>query len=188
MVQVPIKLISIDNFYDIKALKTKVMIYPTDTVYGIGCSAENKKLVERIFAIKGRNRKKPMSVIAPNKEWILEHCIVSGEILDKYLPGKYTLLLMKKNPEFLKHVTANSGTLGVRIPAHPFSKLVEKANIPFVTTSANLSGEKPAKSISEIPKKVLDAVDLVIDGGALSGIPSAIVDCRSGEDIIIKRA
>ncbi len=188
MVQASLKVVPMENFSDIDVLKTGVIIYPTDTVYGIGCNAENEKLIERIFAIKERDRKKPMSVIAPGKEWILKNCIVSKEILDKYLPGKYTLLLIKKDPEFLAAATAGSNTLGVRIPAHPFSRLVRKAGISFITTSANLSGQKPAKSISEIPEKVLDAVDLIIDGGRLEGIPSAIVDCRSGEGVVVKRA
>ena len=89
------------NFADIEAIKSKVLIYPTDTVYGIGCNAENEMLIDRIFRVKGRDRNKPMSVIAPNKEWILEHCIVSREIIDKYLPGPYTILMKKKNADFL---------------------------------------------------------------------------------------
>ncbi len=176
------------NFSDIDAIKSKILVYPTDTVYGLGCNAENEILVDRIFEIKGRDRKKPLSVIAPGKEWITQHCVVSREILDKYLPGPYTLLLQKKDRNFLKEATAGAPTLGVRIPAHPFSKLVEKAGIPFVTTSANISGEKSPKNLSEIPDEIKNAADMVIDGGALSGVPSAIVDLRSGKEVIVERA
>lgn len=176
------------NFADIEAIRAKILIYPTDTVYGIGCNAEKETLVEKIFAIKGRDKKKPMSVIAPNKEWILEHCIVSREILDKYLPGKYTLLVKKKNQKFLNLATAGSGTIGIRIPAHRVSKLVEKAKVPFITTSANISGERAAKSILEVPNEVIESADIVIDDGELSGVPSTIIDCRSGQQIIIERA
>lgn len=164
------------SFADIESVKSKIIIYPTDTVYGIGCNAENTALVERIFEIKGRDRKKPLSVIAPAKEWILKHCVISKEALDKYLPGKYTLILKKKDAEFLKHVTAGIPNIGVRIPAHPFSNIVKKAQIPFVTTSANRSGEKSPKSLSEIPDEIRRAVDIIIDGGTLSGTPSTLVD------------
>ena len=176
------------SFKDIEAIKSNVIIYPTDTVYGIGCNAENEMLVERIFTIKGRDKKKPMSVIAPNKKWILANCAVSREILDKYLPGPYTLILKKKNPDFLKYATSGTHTLGVRIPAHRISKLVEVAGIPFITTSANISGGKSPKTLSEIPDEVKNAADIIIDGGTLSGTPSTIVDCQSGAEKIIKRA
>ena len=182
------KIVWMKTFADIEAVMTKVLIYPTDTVYGIGCNAEKEMLVEKIFALKGRDRKKPLSVIAPNKEWILAHCAVSREMLDKYLPGKYTLLLKKKDPKFLSVATAGSDTIGVRIPAHRFSKIVERARIPFITTSANMSGEKASKSLSEIPREVKDYADILIDDGVLSGIPSTRVDCRSGSEIILERA
>lgn len=181
------KLAWMKNFSDIEAIKSKIIIYPTDTVYGIGCNAENELLVDRIFEIKGRDRKKPLSVIAPGKEWIMKHCVVSREILDRYLPGQYTLILKKKDKNFLKEATAGTPTLGVRIPAHPFSKLVEKAGIPFVTTSANRAGEKPPKSLPEIPDEIKNAADIVINGGELPGVPSAIVDLRSSKESIVER-
>lgn len=182
------KIVRMEDFKDIESLKTKLLIYPTDTVYGIGCNAENESLVARVFAVKGRDMKKPLSVIAPSKEWILAHCVVSREILDKYLPGKYTLLLKKKDPEFLAFAISGSDTVGVRIPAHCISKLIERAQIPFVTTSANKSGERSPKSLLEIPLEIKDACNIVIDGGVLEGIPSTIVDCAKENESIIKRA
>ncbi len=182
------KLAWMKNFADVEAVRAKIIIYPTDTVYGIGCNAENEMLVEKIFAIKGRDRKKPLSVIAPNKEWMLRHCVVSRETLDKYLPGKYTLLLKKKDPKFLEFATAGSPNIGVRIPAHRFSNLVGKAGVPFITTSANLSGGKAPKSLPEIQKEIMDAADIVIDGGILEGIPSTIVDCTKEKEVIVERA
>lgn len=181
------KLAWMKNFADIGAIKNSILIYPTDTVYGIGCNAENNLLVERIFAIKGRAREKPMSVIAPGKNWILEHCIVSRETIDKYLPGKYTLVLKKKDKNFLKNVTVGQPTLGVRIPAHRFAKLVEEARIPFVTTSANRSGERAPRMLGEIPAEIRGMADIVIDDGTLDGKPSTIVDCTGEREVLIER-
>ena len=175
------------NFADLEAIKSSVLIYPTDTVYGIGCNAEKDVLVNRIFEIKGRGTKKPMSVIAPDKNWIRTHCIVSEETINKYLPGKYTLLVKKKDNRFLSTTTAGMQTIGVRIPAHRFSKLVEKAGVPFVTTSANPSGWDAPTTLSEIPLSLKDTVDILIDGGVLDGTPSTLVDCTKEKDVVVKR-
>jgi len=151
----------------------KVFVYPTDTIYGLGCNAENKESVNSIKLIKARDKEKPLSVIAPSKEWIKENLIIDKIDIDKYLPGPYTLVLWKKDKSFLSHVS--SDTLGVRIPANEFSSLVQKAGVPFITTSVNLSGEKPAAGIQEIKTEVLRDVDIVLDGGKLEGTPSTII-------------
>ena len=74
----------------------KIFIYPTDTIYGIGCDAENEFLVDKISEIKKRDIK-PFSVIAPSVEWILENCETTKEEIEKFLPGAYTLILKKKD-------------------------------------------------------------------------------------------
>lgn len=151
-----------------------VFIYPTDTVYGLGCDATNEIAVARIKEIKGRDANKPLSIIAPSKEWIFKHLEAEKEIIDRYLPGKYTLILKKKNPSFLKYISPTD-TLGVRIPCHEFTAMIQKANLPFVTTSVNLSGEKPASSLNEIKPEILEQVDVIINAGKLDGTPSAII-------------
>jgi len=151
-----------------------IFIYPTDTIYGLGCDATNIESVNLIKEIKYKDKDKPISIIAPSIEWIKENCIVEDEQLEKYLPGPYTLLLKKKNPEFLKHISSNEN-LGIRIPDCEFTKLVEKANVPFITTSVNLQGEPFAIKISDIDHKIIDAVDIVIGVGKLDGRPSTLI-------------
>ncbi|MEM4259409.1 MAG: L-threonylcarbamoyladenylate synthase [Candidatus Pacearchaeota archaeon] len=151
-----------------------IFIYPTDTVYGLGCNALNESSVSRIKLIKAREKEKPLSVIAPSKQWIKEHLITEKMDIDKYLPGPYTLVLWKKDKNFLSHVS-NSDTLGVRIPDNDFTKLIEKAGVPFITTSVNLSGEPPASKLTEIKTEILGNVDIVLDGGQLQGTPSTII-------------
>ena len=80
----------------ISELIKSIFIYPTDTIYGIGCNAEESKLVEKIREIKNRD-KKPFSIIAPSIKWILENCETTEKEISKYLPGPYTLILKKKN-------------------------------------------------------------------------------------------
>jgi len=151
-----------------------IIIYPTDTVYGIGCNALNVDAVNKIKQIKAIDDNKPLSIIAPSKEWIYQHTKATPELVDKYLPGRYTLVLEKKDPTFLSHVSP-SDTIGIRIPSHKFSKIIEKAGVPFITTSANLAGEKPASSIDEIKREIFINADMIMNGGKLPGTPSTIV-------------
>ena len=156
-----------------KIKQGKILIYPTDTIYGIGCDATNKQAVKKIKKIKSRDKDKPLSIIAPSINWIKENCIVKAD-LNKYLPGSYTLILKKKNPDFLKWVS-NTDSLGIRIPDSEFTKMIQKSKLPFITTSVNLKGEKPVISISDIKQEITSQVDEIIDIGELNGNPSTLI-------------
>lgn len=147
-----------------------VFIYPTDTIYGIGCDARNDSAVKRIREIKLREEK-PFSVIAPSKEWIKENCVVGSEL--DYLPGPYTLILKLKNKDCVSKFVSSLDTLGVRIPDHWISGFVSELGIPIVTTSVNKSGEKFMTCLEDLDKD-LD-VDFVIDDGKLDGKPSKLI-------------
>ena len=154
-----------DDKYLDRIRKGEVFIYPTDTIYGIGCDATNFKAVERIRKIKLRDIK-PFSVIVPSKEWILENCYAKN--LDK-LPGSYTLILKLKNKCVSENVSKN--TLGVRIPDHWISEVVKELGFPIVTTSVNKSGEKPMTSLKDLDLEV----DFVIYEGEKKGKSSEII-------------
>lgn len=157
-------------------LAGKIFIYPTDTIYGLGCDAENQEAVNRIKEIKSRDKDKPLSIIAPSIKWIEDNFIMDVE-LNKYLPGPYTIILKKENAEFLKLVSS-SDTLGIRIPSNKFTKEIQKAGVPFITTSVNLSGEPFALKIEDIKQEILNKIDFIIkadDEKELSGKPSTIV-------------
>lgn len=158
-----------------------IFVYPTDTIYGLGCDATNIESVRLIKKIKYKENDKPMSVIAPSLDWIRENCIVEDALLEKYLPGPYTLILKKKDPAFLKEVSSND-SLGIRIPDSEFTKLVEKTGRPFITTSVNFTGEPFAVKISDIPHEILDVVDIIIGVGELAGRPSILV--VEGKEIV----
>jgi len=153
--------------------KGKIFIYPTDTIYGIGCDATNIKSVNKIKEIKQRDADRPLSLIAPSIDWIKQNLIVDCD-LDKYLPGPYTILLKKKNPNFLNHVSSNE-FIGVRIPDHEFTKMIQKSGLPFITTSVNLTGEPFIKEIPEISHDILEHIDHIIDYGPLTGNPSTLI-------------
>lgn len=154
----------------------KIFIYPTDTIYGLGCNATNEEAVNRIKEIKGRDKEKPLSVIAPSINWIEENLIIEPELnIKQYLPGPFTLILKKKNPKFLEHI-AKGETLGIRIPANPFTKEIQKSRVPFITTSVNLSGEPFALTLDDIKQDIKDKVDHIIEAKAkMTGIPSTLI-------------
>lgn len=154
-------------------LKGKILIYPTDTIYGIGCNALDELAVNKIKEIKQRDKDKPLSVIAPSMKWIEDNLIIDTD-LTKYLPGPYTIILKKKNPDFLKHVS-NIDSLGIRIPDNTLTKIIQKSGVPFITTSVNLSGQPFIKKIEEIPDEIRNCVNIILDAGELSGKPSTLI-------------
>jgi len=161
-----------DNLQE-KILAGKIFVYPTDTVYGLGCNAMDKSAVQKIKEIKNREKDKPLSVIAPSLRWLEENLIVDYDI-KKYLPGPYTLILKKKNINFLSWI-ASGETLGIRIPDSDFCKKIQESGVPFITTSVNLSGEPFANKISDIKQEILNKVDFIIDISELSGKPSTLI-------------
>jgi L-threonylcarbamoyladenylate synthase len=161
-------------------LEGRIFIYPTDTIYGIGCNALDARAVEKIREIKARDTR-PFSIIAPDFEWISNNLQLDVPI-EKYLPGPYTLILKKKDQDFLSHVSSTD-SLGVRIPKNKFTDKLRETQVPFITTSVNLSGQTPATSISEIPSEIISKVDFVIESRELlSGKPSTLV--INGEELV----
>ncbi len=165
-----------------------VFVYPTDTVYGLGCNAEVRDSVERIAGTKGRAGKgKPFSVIVPSPDWIYENCMlpkINAELIEQLLPGPYTLVM--KTRMKIPNVVSRGGTIGVRIPRNRFTDFVRKQGILFVTTSANLKGQEPVKNINEVPKPIRDIADFAIDAGTLENPSSRVFDL-TGEKIEILR-
>lgn len=163
-----------------------IIIYPTDTAYGIGVNALDLKAIKKLYELKGRDFSKPTHVVVDDWQMIEKTAYTNSlarKIYNKFLPGPLTIILNKKDliPDIL---TANLNTIGIRIPNCKITKLIsENLKLPYTTPSANRSGEKTPYSIEEV-KNVLDLsqVDLVIDGGKLPNIPpSTIVDISTNE-------
>lgn len=168
-------------------LSGHIFIYPTDTIYGIGCNALLPHAVNALRDIKGRSDK-PFSVIVPSKDWVREHCIVTekGEELLAKLPGPFTLIF-KLNTNIIPDSVTNTGSLGIRIPDHPIAKIAEELDIPFVTTSVNLSGNDHLTSLDKVPEEIKSKVAFAIDEGELKNPPSTVVDLSKEKPVIIAR-
>ena len=162
-----------------------VFIHPTDTIYGIGCNAENPNSVKKVRKLKGRATN-PFSVIAPSLDWINENCIVTKkgkEWLDK-LPGPYTLIFKLKNKCVAKEVNPSLKTLGIRIPNHWFKNIVAEAEVPVVTTSVNKSNEDYMTSLEDLDPSIKASIDFILDDGKKKGKPSKIIDLTENVRVI----
>jgi L-threonylcarbamoyladenylate synthase len=170
-----------------KILRKKIFIYPTDTIYGIGCDATNKELVARVRDIKQRPDT-PFSVIVPSKKWIFDNCVINAEAktwIEK-LPGHYTLILKPKGNVVAGNV-ASTDSLGIRIPDNWFSKIVAKLGKPIITTSVNLSGNNFMTSLEDLDCQIKSKIDFIIYEGKKEGRPSTIVDLTEDKIKLIKR-
>jgi L-threonylcarbamoyladenylate synthase len=164
----------------------KIFVYPTDTIYGIGCNARIDDSVAKIRRIKMREAK-PFSVIAPSIEWIAKNCFVDDEIRKwiERLPGKITLVLPVKNRGAIsKEVYKDTHSLGVRIPRNWFANMVGEVGIPFVTTSVNITGERFMTSLEDMDMGIREEVDYIIDEGPLRGRPSRVISLTRGQEIL----
>lgn len=168
------------DFYLEEMNNGKIFVFPTDTIYGIGCIATNDEAINNIKEIKKRDEK-PLSIIAPSKNWILDNFEINEtakEWIEK-LPGKYTFVLKNKNKNIISEEvnSKNPEKIGIRIPNHWFAlEVVSKLNKPFIATSVNISGENNLEDVSEIRSKFADQIDYIIDEGIIDGKSSTVID------------
>ena len=164
-----------------------IFVHPTDTIYGIGCSALDEDAVNKIRELKGRPTT-PFSIIAPSIQWILENCEVNEKQKEylELMPGPYTLILRIKNNPVAKEVNHNLDTLGVRIPNHWIKDVVNEIGIPIITTSANKTGNEYMTSVDDLDVDIRNKVNFIINDGVKEGKPSKLVDL-TGEVKVIKR-
>lgn len=166
-----------------------VILYPTDTVYGLGANIFNRKAVRKVYNIKKRSYLKPISLLVSSKDAIplvSKASLNQLNFIDKYLPGPYTFIL-KKSKIVPRHLTSGSANVGVRVPKSEIACSLAKI-FPITTTSANLSNKDTLDTPEEILKQLGCEVDLIIDVGPLKfGNPSTIIDLTGVEPVFVKR-
>ncbi|MFO8015637.1 MAG: L-threonylcarbamoyladenylate synthase [Candidatus Woesearchaeota archaeon] len=166
-----------------------VFIYPTDTIYGIGCNALDSKAVAKIREAKERP-KAPFSVIAPSIDWIEENCVVTAEgreWLEKF-PGPYTLVFRLKNRRCVSdEVIKGEDSLGIRMPAHWTTRIAKEIGVPIVTTSVNKAGKIFMTSNEDLDTTIRPKVDFMIDEGEKKAKPSDVIFLNKDEVSVRER-
>ena len=142
-----------------------VAVFPTDTLYGIGCRPDDEAAVARVYELKGRLPDQPAAVMYFSLDTLPPSGPRTRRALERLLPGPVLVVL--------------PGGVGVRVPDLP---AFADVRVPVLQTSANLSGGRDPRRLSDVPRSIRDGADLVLDGGALPGVPSTVVDLGDYED------
>jgi L-threonylcarbamoyladenylate synthase len=169
--------------------KGGVIVYPTDTVYGIGGNPFLEDVAIRIKNIKQREEK-AMPILISNLEKAKEIAYfndLSLKIANTFWPGPLTIVL-KAKVKFSPHLTGGRDSIGLRIPNHELAlKIIEASGGALIGTSANISGRPPAISIEDLDEKIKSSVDLIIDGGkCYLGKPSTVIEVIDSKIKIIR--
>ena len=156
-----------------------VIVYPTETVYGIGANALDEQAIMRVFQIKKRPISMPVFLAVSSLEMldrVAELEADDREILERLMPGPVSVLVRKKSivPNVL---TAGSPLVGIRFPDHEVALRIIEASGPITSSSANRTGSPPPRSVDEVSPEIADRVEMVLDGGKCKfGQPSTLLD------------
>jgi len=196
-----VKIIRIKSEYDIRSavgqavetLKSGgIVIFPTDTVYGVGTDSYNPEAVSRLYEVKGRERSKPIPLLVSSVDQVEEiaDSIPEGfyRLADRFWPGGLTMVLRVKRGKMPDVLNQGGETLGFRMPDHDLTlEIIESLGRPVAATSANPSGEGAIRSFEEFKDDFLERIDLAIDGGeCMGGVPSSVIDLTSSSPRLIR--
>lgn len=170
-----------------------IILYPTDTIWGIGCDATNAAAVEKIYALKKRDDRKSMLILTDKLDNVSKYVQKVPEVAWQLLEitDKPLTLILPEARGIAENLIPEEKTIGIRVPDHEFCrKLIYKLNRPLVSTSANITGEATPATFSEISKEIKEGVDYVVNTaveGRPTHKPSGIIQLGTGGQIKIIR-
>ncbi len=168
-----------------------VLVYPTETFYGMGVDPRNAEAVRRLFAVKERGAGQPLLVLLADadqvSEWAVDISADAERLMKQNWPGPLTLVF-KAHQRVLPSVTGGTGTIGLRVPGSPVTRnLLRFIGTALTGTSANISGQVSAMTAEQAASALGDAVDLILDAGPTAGgKPSTVLDVRTRPFRIIR--
>ncbi|WP_338730150.1 L-threonylcarbamoyladenylate synthase [Haladaptatus sp. DJG-WS-42] len=158
------------------------VIFPTETVYGLGADALDPAAINQVFKLKGRSRDKPLSLGVPDVETALAYTTPTDRerrFMEEFLPGPVTVIVERK-PVVPDALTGGLDKVGIRIPDHEVALSLLGKVEPVTATSANISGQPSAHVIEDIDPELREAVAVVLDAGETRGTESTVVDVEAG--------
>lgn len=176
----------------LKALtRGQVIVFPTETFYGLGADALNPDAVERIVALKGRNPDSPIAVVVADQRMLPQVASavppLAQKLIDRFWPGPLTLILQAR-VGLPAPLLNREGKIGVRVSSHPLAmRLTRELGRPLTATSANPSGKEPARTIQEARNYFARQIEVFVDGGVLAGkTGSTVAEVIEGKLRIIR--
>jgi tRNA threonylcarbamoyl adenosine modification protein (Sua5/YciO/YrdC/YwlC family) len=168
----------------------EIIVYPTDTCYGIGADIFNKKAIGRIYQIKGLHKSTPFSFVCANLRDISRYAFVTDyayRILRRFLPGPYTFIL-EGSREVPKMMLTKRRTVGIRIPDHPVCEAIADAlGNPLISTSAGIGDEPVWSDPKEINEVLGKRLAMVIDCGIIPAVPSSVISLVNDETLVLRK-
>lgn len=160
-----------------------IVIFPTDTAFGIGCKVSDQKAVEKLYTIRKRPQTQAASLlvdtIAMGQKYVQKiHQDVIDNLIEKYWPGALTIVLQSRVDTIPSLVRGGGSTVGLRIPNHPVTRaLIQELGEAILGPSANFHGQKTPYSINDLDKEFVKQVDFVVKGECKIGSVSTVIDC-----------
>jgi L-threonylcarbamoyladenylate synthase len=158
------------------------VVYPTETVYGLGADATDADAVERVFDLKRRSREKPLSLAVPDVDAALDYTRPTPDeerFMRRFLPGPVTVVVARR-PDLPDVLTAGRDRVGVRVPDHELALALLDRTPPLTATSANRSGESSVTRPGTLDDRIREGVAVVLDDGGTAGTESTVVDPGQG--------
>ena len=168
-----------------------VIAFPTDTFYGLGADPFNPDAISKIFKIKQRPADKPLLILIHSRnqleELTQEITDNARKLMEHFWPGPLTLIF-KAAPGLPDALTAGTGTIGIRLPGHPFTcRLLETLGRPLTAPSANISGAEELRTAQQVESALGEKLDLIIDGGPTpGGRPSTVLDTTTNPPALLR--
>jgi L-threonylcarbamoyladenylate synthase len=169
--------------------QAKLVVYPTDTVYGLGGRVDDDRAIRRLYRVKGRGTEKAIPVLLASADDLsrvaVDPSAMALALAERFWPGALTLIVPRRSG--LPPSLSPDETIGVRVPDHPFARALLRVAGPLATTSANPSGEASPVTPDEVLRGIGGRFDLLLDGGTTPGTkPSTVVDCTGSSPRILR--
>lgn len=169
-----------------------IIIYPTDTAFGIGCRIDNPAAVDRLLYVRKRPVGKPMPVLVSSKDMALTYFEQPSEIvrrmMEDHWPGALTIVARCKKELIYSPIRGGGDTIGLRTPNHGIPlKIIEAVGVPIIGSSANVHGGKTPYRMQDLDPELVKSVDFVMPGETTVGIASTVVDCSTDPYCIIRQ-
>ncbi len=169
-----------------------IAVIPTETIYGLTCSASDEDAVRRLYRIKGRDMSKPSAVFIAKTSRISDLAEINSatclRVIEKFLPGPLTVILKSKRTK-IPGVVGNDGKIGIRVSSHPFvTEICTRVDVPLIATSANRSGQSDCRTAQEVLAAFSDVLTIIVlDSSSTGGPATTVVDLSTEMPTLVRQ-
>ncbi len=172
-------------------LRGGIVVFPTDTVCGIGCRIDNQQAIDRLLSLKQRPRGKPMPVLVSSldmaRQYFTNVCQVVETFMRQYWPGALTIVYFADVERVCTSIRGKGNTIGIRMPNHQqMLDIIDSLNVPIIGSSANISQKQAVRDTSDVDPTIRAGVDYVLPGRCTVGTSSTVVDCTKEPPMVVR--